>query len=414
MEALREQVYTLRESLEAPIADVEQLEELLASPARWLGLLPSSSSQNQSDFEKLEHSLRATFVDKHLASIQSILLRRIYVDWKEQLEAHHSAATAFDALFMPSAHHTEARLVGLSAVSLILSLFGDTKRTPLHALSVSYALYTLVSILELHPPDAVYSALCQLSPPGKETNPLRWLDAVKLYFSIPDRVSNFAGTSSHNNITVPSHLHWPAVMQGYTLATVRLLSAEASADPAYHMLSKLVNVGFVSAVPPRSERSSFWPLALSAVRPDHIQDNNAASNWRSSISELSTRQKQILLTALLQHMSVAILPDDGYSQEHADRQTIVAAANMLHCLFGPFSYSWASPCIEREGWGISVARLLVAWGSFSGQVDALLKASSAAWIDVLSIERSSPDHRQCQSLRFLVNPRPKAATDYFM
>lgn len=437
---LREQVQQTKKALEAPIPDLDSLVQLLAPPLRFLGLYTGTIQSDQalnsddahdeaqqpfSPWDALDPALRPTFIQKHLPGLQWTLLRTIYVDWKEQLEDTGQLQSVFEPWFSPTVESNEAHLVALSAVSVILALFKEQQQRPqsaaLHRFSLQYALQSLsLSTTTRHPLDALCHAtfrprFIQNSSTVRSKAQMEWLNTLRLFFSVPDRVANLqAETDPGPSLQVPPSLEWSAYMAHLTQAFLRLLLLVVSSsseppsaqhvvpDAAAPFLAKLVNNGFIAT---SSRASSFWSVALPRLWPqlcDPSQQCSSASLWRSTMSHLVSRDVERLQSSLMSElltMDQVLKPlvPHPYATGQKDRNTVVASARLFVDLFGPCAGPATAVFVDRDGWPVCVARLLAAWAQATDTLEAVMHHITSAWSDKTSVERASPAYRACQS-----------------
>lgn len=397
-EALREQVQQTRKALEAPIADLETLVHLLSAPLRFLNLIPSNiSGRSSTAWDSLDPTLRPLFIQKHLPGLQVILLRSVYVDWKEQLEESGQLQTVFEQWFSPSASSHEAHLVALSAVSVILALFKEQSQTPLHILSVQHSLSSLGRATEQHSLEGIHWAFFNGSIPAQhDREQVDWLNAIKLYFSVPDRVANFT-SAIDSPLQTPPALDWNTSMVNLTRSLSLLVDSSSQAEHIAPFLAKFINTGFLVTSP---QTRSFWGTVLPDNWHKLFADEMLAHRWQDTVHQLPSREIQSVQGSLARHLlaqDYALEPvlQHPYALDAGTRTTIIASARLFFELLGPWDQTAAATFLEREGWPCVIARLLVSWATASKQIRQLLDQTASVWADKTSIERSSPQHREC-------------------
>lgn len=395
-ETLRACVQDTRKALDAQIQDIDTLVRILLPPLHFLGLSQSAPPQ-QTEWTSLDTSLRPALISKHLPHLQSVLLRIVYVDWKEQLEHSGLLQSLFDPYFCPTSasdhQHETAPLVALSAVSVILSLFQDAQ-TQLHPLSVAYAVNQLNNILSLHPIDHMYLSIATAAPTNQLAE-LEWTQATKLLFSIPDRVVN--AQQRYGKLVLPKQLEWSSVLSSLATSFVRLISLDkCQPEHASLVLAKFIHTGFLSS--PSNNNNNFWSSTLPTLWPALYASPSTAKGWTAAVDQFPKRDVQRLQASLLSHLcaadySLKSLLDRPY--DHSTKPEAVSmAAHLCFALFGKWTGSEA--LLNRRGWSVVVARVVAAWAGRSGRTEDLMWQTAAVWSDPVHVERAPEQERECK------------------
>lgn len=392
-ETLRTCVQDTRKALEAPIQDLDALTEILSPPLHFLGLSTTAlPAQQQSEWTSLDPSLRPAFIAKHLPHLQSVLLRVVYVDWKEQLEQSGCLHSLFEPYLCPptTTQHETAPLVALSAVSVILSLFQDTTQTHLHPLSVNYAVQQLSTVLSTHPLDRIYQSISTAAPTNQLVE-LEWTQATKLLFSIPGRVSN--AQQRYGNLVLPKHLESSAVLSSLARSFVHLLSLDmCQPEHASLVLSKFIHTGYL-----HSSSDNFWSVTLPSLWPALYASSSTAKAWAAAVDQLPKRDVQRLQASLVSHLCAADYSLKPLLQRpYQPSEAVSMAAHLCLALFGPWAGS--EVFLDRRGWNLVVARVVVAWARLSDRTEDLVWQSAAVWSDPVHVERAPEQERECKLL----------------
>jgi hypothetical protein len=420
-DALRQACASLREALSAPIASVDELQQLLAPPLRFLGLLRSDSFPEFEDaaWSGLPVTRQPAFVAKHLPAIQTILIERIYVDWHEALGAEGLLADLFEVWFCPTQRSSISTLVHLSSLSVLLKTL---RNQPMHTLVLQQSLAFLAEPLSLKD---VHSALS--SDSSATSRDLAWTDALKVVFAVSAKAANAASSGQAASGGIPQALAWNTYMA--TLASSILDLLDTGDVPAAHLaeaMGKFIATGFCSTSP----EHSFWSATAPALWPKCVAGDTSALRLSQAFQEmLRPLNTQQLITSAVSFVSFISarhlrgLAPDPWSSSEASHDTLQAVAQLCSFLFGSLavagdgSIAWSvvkKVMLYREGWSPVWGRVVIAWVSISDSEEGalppclhvlgsdavaallqLLHLIVEVWADTDSIALASLQHRQC-------------------
>jgi len=389
MEELRRLTAELKTALTAKIASLDHLRSLLLPPLAFLELTSETPSRNAA-WSNLPSELRMSFVQRYLPAVQLLLLQNVYFDWHEQLQAEDE----FDQIFLPwfcPARNSRASVecqvhMALAAYGTILSVLTPTSNmvhsVPLNTHIFSGSCSLISGISSTYSLETIFSAVMQDDASGIKKRST-WTQTIQTLFSIPAKVSN--ASSKIQGTHVPEDLQWSAYMTNLAthfdqlLASLSLTNVNSSISSLAELLAKFSRVGFLNTHRLGDSVTSFWNVVLPKLWPRISSDSQYGSLWRNLLADLPQSDLSSFAASLCLYIDSkeSTLPFNHikpFSSQIEDVQRIKAVSNLLHRLFGSIEESAEGEMgrtvlrrcfLQREGWQIHWARVVVCWASYS-------------------------------------------------
>lgn len=308
----RSQVQLVRQRLAAEIPSRAELYTLLLAPLSLLHILPQGLPHDlfkYAAWDKLDvgdapdRPKEKSQQHRWIAGLQSLLLEKVFADWRRELERDEVFSIMAQQWFCPISDDIEAGAVQIASLETLTAemskrnasashvpSLASHSRTPLED-SFSFVLNIFVQSFDL----TSMLAYIRQSPSAQQG--LVWNDACRRLVSFPDRIANLYGGDTLANSTTAHAMHAKTVTQ-----LEQTIAHGSSAQLAALLLTRLMRAGIFqenASVP--HDLSPFAAIlrgSVSQIRKGSFSAPYSAA-WSEVLRELARADQEAFLKALV-------------------------------------------------------------------------------------------------------------------